>query len=120
LKSHNADFKFHHAYFGNLARRIFHPWIVILVKVMVKFKKLFRLKVGPGSCLEDANTTQHLPLHGEFNSKYVVFIVPTEPLKESEGEGVRLSWLQNIAEATSPVRNKKEEQKPFTLIHCEQ
>jgi hypothetical protein len=55
-----------------------------------------------------------------FNSKYAIYIVEIEPLKESEGEGVRLSWLQNIAEASSPVRNKKEEQKPFTLIQCEQ
>jgi hypothetical protein len=55
-----------------------------------------------------------------FNSKYAIYIVEREPLKESEEEGVRPSWLQYIAEATSPVRNKKEEQKPFTLIHCEQ
>ncbi len=33
---------------------------------MVKLKNLFRLKDGQGPCLEDANITQHLHLHGEF------------------------------------------------------
>jgi hypothetical protein len=49
-----------------------------------------------------------------FNSKYAIFIVETEAIKASEGEGVLLSRLQNIAEAAPSVKNKK----PITLIHC--
>jgi len=45
------------------------------------------------------------------NSKYTIYIVETEPLNVTEGEGVRLSRLQNIAEATSPVKYKEEEQE---------
>jgi hypothetical protein len=54
------------------------------------------------------------------NIKDTIYIVELEPIKASMGEGVCLSQLQSIAEATSPVRNKKEEQKPITLVHCEQ
>jgi hypothetical protein len=36
------------------------------VKLMVKLKNLFRLKDGLGKCLEDANITEHLPLHGKI------------------------------------------------------
>jgi hypothetical protein len=53
------------------------------------------------------------------NIKDTIYIVVLEPIKASMGEGVCLSWLQNIAGATSPVKNKKGEQKPITLVHCE-
>ncbi len=46
-----------------------------------------------------------------FNSKYTIYIMETEAIIASKGEGVLLSWLQNIAETTPPVRNKKEEQE---------
>ena len=46
-----------------------------------------------------------------FYRKYTIYIVETEPIKPREGEGVRLSRLQNIAEATSPVKYKEEEQE---------
>ncbi len=41
-----------------------------------------------------------------FKSKYAIYIVETEAIKASKGKGVLLSWLQNIAEATPPVRNQ--------------
>jgi hypothetical protein len=41
-------------------------------------------------------------------------------MKASVGEGVRLSRLHNIAEATSPVKYKKEEQEANRSIQCEQ
>jgi hypothetical protein len=37
--------------------------------------------------------------------------VKLETIKESAGEGDLLSWLQIIAEATSPVKYKEEEQE---------
>jgi hypothetical protein len=51
-----------------------------------------------------------------FNSKYAM---ETEAIKVSEVEGVLLSRLQNIAEAAPPVRNKKKNKKPITLIQRE-
>jgi hypothetical protein len=42
-----------------------------------------------------------------FYRKYTIYIVETEPIKTREGEGVRLSRLQNIAEATSSVPYKE-------------
>jgi hypothetical protein len=53
------------------------------------------------------------------NLKDAIYIVEVEPLKASMGEGVCLSRLQNIAEAASPVRNKKGEQKLVALVNCE-
>jgi hypothetical protein len=38
-----------------------------------------------------------------FNNKYAIYIVEVEAIKASEGEGVLLSQLQNIAEAKPPV-----------------
>jgi hypothetical protein len=46
-----------------------------------------------------------------FNSKNFIHIVEAEPIKAINREGVHLSWLQNIAEATSPVKYKEEEQE---------
>jgi hypothetical protein len=46
-----------------------------------------------------------------FYSKYALYIVELELIKASMGQGVCLSWLQNIAEATSPARSKKGEQE---------
>jgi hypothetical protein len=43
-----------------------NPRIVIAIKLMVKSKNLFMPEDGLGTCLEDANITQHLSLHGEF------------------------------------------------------
>jgi hypothetical protein len=51
--------------------------------------------------------------------KDAIHIMEMEPIKASLGEGACLSRLQNIAEATSPVRNKKGEQKLVTLVYCE-
>jgi hypothetical protein len=78
---------------------------------MVKLKNLFRLKDGLGPCLEDANISQHLPLHGGFSVKYAIYIVELEAIKASAGRGVLLSRRHNIAEATPPVKKKKEEQE---------
>ncbi len=46
-----------------------------------------------------------------FSVKYAIYIVELEAIKPSMGRGVLLSQLQNIAEATLPVKNKKEEQE---------
>jgi hypothetical protein len=47
-------------------------------------------------------TTHNIYLFmASFYRKYAIYIVETEPLKEREGEGVRLSKLQNIAESES-------------------
>jgi hypothetical protein len=46
-----------------------------------------------------------------FNSKYTIYIVETEAIIASKGKGFLLRWLQNIAETTPPVRNKKEDQE---------
>jgi hypothetical protein len=62
-----TDIKISHTDFGNLAMWVFtktHPRIIIEVKLMVKLKNLFRLKVCLGPCLEDASIKQHLLLHG--------------------------------------------------------
>jgi hypothetical protein len=53
------------------------------------------------------------------NIKDAIYIVEMEPTKASLGEGDCLSRLQNIAEATSPVINKKGVQKLVTLVRCE-
>ncbi len=53
-----------------------------------------------------------------YNNKYAIYIVEAEALKASEGEGVLLSRLQNVAVATPPVKKKKKNKKPITLIHC--
>ncbi len=42
------------------------------------------------------------------NIKDAIHIMEMEPIKASLGEGACLSRLQNIAEATSPVRKRKE------------
>jgi hypothetical protein len=36
--------------------------IAIAAKVLVQFKNLLKLKGSPGQCLNDAETSQHLPL----------------------------------------------------------
>jgi hypothetical protein len=54
-----------------------------------------------------------------FYSKYFINIVKTEFIKAREGEGFRLSQLENTAEATSPVKYKEEEQEDNHSIHCE-
>jgi hypothetical protein len=73
------------------------------IKVLVQSNNLFRLKDGLGPCLVDANNTQLVLLHGK--------LLPRMPLiqwigayrKGAWGEGVSLSRLKNIAEATFPV-----------------
>jgi hypothetical protein len=57
-----------------------------------------------------------------FSVKYAIYIhvVVLEAIKASAGRGVLLSWRQNIAVATPPVKNKRKTQKPITPIHCEQ
>jgi hypothetical protein len=47
----------------------------------------------------------------DFSIKYTIYIVKLEAIKVSAGRGLLLSQRQNIAEATPPVRNKKEEQE---------
>ncbi len=66
------------------------PRNVIAVKVMVKSKSLFRLKDGLWLCFVDANTTQHLPLHGKFLQKICHLYSGSEPIKASKGEGVEV------------------------------
>ncbi len=43
----------------------------------------------------------------------------SESIKGSAGVGLSLSQLHHIVEATSPVRNKKEEQDSDHSIYCE-
>jgi hypothetical protein len=50
-------------------------------------------------------------LRASRSTKYAIYIVELEAIKKSAGEGVLLSQLQHIAEVTSPVRSKKEEQE---------
>jgi hypothetical protein len=38
--------------------------IAIAAKLLVQFNKLLQLKCSPGQCLDDANTSQHLPIPG--------------------------------------------------------
>jgi hypothetical protein len=45
--------------------------------------------------------------------------VELEAIKGGEGEGVFLSQLQNIGEATTPVKIEKNNKKQITPIHCE-
>jgi hypothetical protein len=75
---------------------------------------------GLGSCLVDANTTQHQPLHGEFLQRIRHLYSASEPIKASVGEGISISRLQNIAEATSPVKYEEEEQRADHSINCKQ
>ncbi len=97
---------------GNLAMQVpQNPWIVIAIKLMVKSRNLFRPEDGLWPCLEDANITQHISLHGEFKRQ-----IRHLNSEASKGRGVLLSRLQNIAEATPPVKNKK----LITLVCCEQ
>jgi hypothetical protein len=86
---------------------------------LAQSKNLFRLKDGLGPCLVDANTTQHLPLHGKLLQKIRHLYSGSEPIKGSIGEEVSLNGLQKIAEATSPLKYKKEEEEVNHSIHCE-
>ncbi len=78
------------------------------------------LKDGLGPCLVDANTTQHLPLHGVVLQKIRYLYSGSEHIKSSVGWRASISRLQNIAGATSPVMYKEEEQGADHSIHCEQ
>ncbi len=51
-----------------------------------------------------------------LNSKYTIYIVQTEAIIVREGKGVLLSRLQNIAEATPPVRNKRTKNRSLLSI----
>ena len=51
-----------------------------------------------------------------FSVKYTIYRVELETIKKSAGKGVLLSQWQNIAEATPPVRNKKENQRSQSLL----
>jgi outer membrane protein assembly factor BamD (BamD/ComL family) len=53
------------------------------------------------------------------NIKYATYIVGLEVIKASAGRGVLLRWLQNIAKATPPTRNRKENKKLTTPVRCE-
>ena len=81
--------------------------IVIAAKVLVQLKNLLRLKGRLGPCLVDTNTTQHLPHLGELLQALLHLYSGSEPIKGEAGKGLPLSRLKNIAEVTSPVKNKK-------------
>ena len=81
--------------------------IVIAAKVLVQPKNLLRLKGSLGPCLVDTNTTQHLPHLGELLQALLHLYSGSEPIKGEAGKGLPLSRLKNIAEVTSPVKNKK-------------
>jgi hypothetical protein len=85
--------------------------IVIAAKVLVQLKNLLRLKGSLEPCLVDTNTTQHLPHLGELQQALRHLYSGSEPIKEGAGEELPLSQLQNIAEVTSSVKNKKEEEE---------
>jgi hypothetical protein len=76
-------------------------------KVLVQSKNLIRLKGCLGPCLDDANTSKHLPLLGGLLPAVCCLYSGSEPIQESAGGGLSLSWLQHIVEATSPVKNKE-------------
>jgi hypothetical protein len=80
--------------------------IAIAVNIMVKLKNLFRQKDGLGPCLEEANITQHLPLNGELQHQICHLYSGAGGYKIEWGEGVKLSQLQKIREATSPVEQE--------------
>jgi hypothetical protein len=79
-------------------------------------KNLFRLKDGLGPCLVDTTPHNIYLFMASLYRKYAIYIVESEPIKASEGEGVCLSQLQNIAEAISPVKYKEEEQEAYPSI----
>jgi hypothetical protein len=95
-----------------------NPQKVITAKVLVQPKNLFRLKCGLGPCLDDAKTPQNQPLHCEFLQNICLLYSGSETTKADMGEGVSLSQLQNIAEATSPVKNKKT--ITLSIVNCKQ
>jgi hypothetical protein len=95
--------------------------IGIAAKVLVQAKNLFRLKGRLEPCLVDANTTQHLFLRGEILRALHYLYIGSEPIKWGAREGLPPHCrLQNIAEVTSPVKNKKEEEEADHSSHCEQ
>ncbi len=47
----------------------------------------------------------------DFSVKYAIYIVELEAIKVSAGRAVLLSRHHYIAEATPPVKNKKQEQE---------
>jgi hypothetical protein len=53
--------------------------IRITAKVLVKFKNLLKLKGSPGQCLDDANTSQHLPLPGRLLRVVCHYVVEQSP-----------------------------------------
>jgi hypothetical protein len=92
--------------------------IIIVAKVLVQSKNLFRLKGSLGPCLGVANITQHVPLLGSLLRAVSHLYSGSEPIKGGAGEGLSIRRLQNKVEATSPVKDKKEEADHS--IHCEQ
>ncbi len=102
------------------ADQIINTQIAIAAKVLVQLKNLYRLKGSLRPCLDDTNTLQHLLLPGELLHTVRCFYCESEPVKESTGKGLSLSRLHHIVEATSPVRNKKEEHNADHSIHYEQ
>jgi hypothetical protein len=101
-----------------------NPRIIIAVKVMIKLKNLLYLgyKMAWDHSLKMRTPHNIYLFMASCNSKCTIYIVETEAIIASKGEEVLLSWLQNIAETTPPVRNKgtrKKNKKLITLIHCE-
>jgi hypothetical protein len=88
---------------------IINRQIIIAARVLVQPKNILRLKGSLGPCLDDANTSQLPPLRGGLLRAVHRLYSGSEPIKWSAGQGLFLSRLQHIVEATSPVRNEKED-----------
>jgi hypothetical protein len=87
---------------------------------LVQMKNLFRQKDNQGPCLEDANDLQHLPLNGKQWHQICIVYSELGPIKEAKGKGACLNPQPDIVEATSPVKNKKGEQRSRSNISSEE
>jgi hypothetical protein len=69
-------------------------------------KELIEAKGSPNQCLDEGNTSQHLPL-------------PVRAYKRECGSGLALSRLHHIVQARAPMKNEKEKLETDHSIHCE-
>jgi hypothetical protein len=54
------------------ARLVSNTRTVYEAKILVQFKNLLKLRGSPGQCLDDANTSQHIPLPGRLLCVYAI------------------------------------------------
>ncbi len=75
---------------------------------------LFRLKDGLGPCLKEANITQHLPLHGEFQGQMRHLYSGAGGYKSERGEG---SASQSATERCSSNTSCEEQEEDPEADH---